>query len=138
MPADSLPEVVFLHLPRSEALETSIRRRFAHLLQHGPDLHGCRVVIAQPERHHRQGRPYAVRIEARLNGQTLVADRNRDEDVYLTVRDAFDDMERQVEDALRRRRAGQRARETLRTVRPANEPDLDAEPASPASGPGPA
>lgn len=146
MPPVSLPEIVFLHLPRSEALEALIRRRAAHLLQYCQELHGCRVVVAQPQRHHRQGRAFEVRIEVRLNGQTLVVDRTRDEDVYLALRDAFDDMVRQVEDTVRRRRAGPRHRETVRRLPDGakaaeqgtalNGPGLGDEPVESAEAPG--
>lgn len=114
MPMHTPPEIIFLHLPRSEALEASIRRRIEHLGQYCEDLHTVRVVVEPVQRHAHQGRPYEVRLDVTLDGQELVANRSRHEDVYVAVRDAFDGMTRQLEDAVRRRRAGPQHRETVR------------------------
>ncbi len=107
-------DILFAHLSRSEALEAAIRRRVEHLTQYCSDLHACRVVVEQTQRHAHQGRPVEVRVDVTLNGQELVANRSRHEDVYVAVRDAFDDMSRQLEEAVRRRRAGPHHRETVR------------------------
>ncbi len=108
------PEIVFSHLLPSEALEAAIRRKVAHLTQFCQDLHACRVVVEPVQRHARQGRPFEVRVEVRLNRQELVANRSRHEDVYVALRDAFDDMRRQLEDAVRRRRATSDRRDSVR------------------------
>ena len=122
----TLPEVeiIFLHLPRSEAVEAAIRRRIEHLTQYCDDLHACRVVIDLAQRHTHQGRPFEVRVDLTLNGRELVANRSRHEDVYVALRDAFDVLTRQLEHAVERRRAGPRHRETVRRGEglPAQEP----------------
>lgn len=114
MPHIPATEIVFSHLPRSQALEAAIHRRVEHLSQFCPDLHTCRVVVEPVQRHTHQGRPFEVRLDVTLKGQELVANRSRHEDVYVALRDAFGGMTRQLEDALRRRRAGPHHRDTLR------------------------
>lgn len=112
------PDIVFAHLPRSEALEAAIRRRVAHLSSMADDLKSCRVVVEQIQRHAHQGRPFEIRVEVGLTGIDLVANRSRHEDAYVALRDAFDDMTRQMQEAVRRRRAGPHYRDTLRHAGP--------------------
>jgi len=45
-----------------------------------------------------------VRIDVTMPGQELTISRVHDENVYVALRDAFDGMKRQVEDAVRRAR----------------------------------
>lgn len=121
-------EIVFAHLPRSDALEAAIHRRVEHLSQYCADLHACRVVVEHTQRHTHQGRPFEVRVEARIHGMDLVANHSRHEDVYVALREAFHDMTRQVEETARRRRAGPHYRETVRGARRDDEPTLNAVP----------
>ena len=118
MPIHASPEILFLHLPRSDALEAAIQRRIEHLRQYGEDLHAISVAVEPVQRHAHRGRPYEVRIDLILNGQELVANRSRHEDVYVALRDAFDGITRQLEDAVRRRRAGPQHRDTVRRAMP--------------------
>ena len=67
-----------------------------------------RVVVELEEQHRRQGKPFGVRIELTLPGRELVVNRVRNEDAYVALRDAFDDMKRRIEDTVRRRRDAQR------------------------------
>lgn len=121
MPKQLPTEIVFAHLPRSDALDAAIHRRVEHLTQYCSDLHACRVVVEHTQRHAHQGRPFEVRVEVTLNGMELVANRSRHEDVYVALREAFNDMTRQLEEAVRRRRAGPHYRETVRGMM-ADEP----------------
>ena len=107
-------DIRFAHLPRSPALETAIRRRISHLGQYCDDLHACRVVIEQVQRHAHQGRPFEVRVDLTINGQELTANRGQHEDAYVAVREAFDDLQRQLESAVAKRRQGNRDRQTVR------------------------
>jgi cold shock CspA family protein len=71
------------------------------------------VVIAQPHRHHRQGRLYSVRVDLVVPGGEIVVNREhpRDhahEDVFVALRDAFRAAERRLEDHVRRLRGGEK------------------------------
>lgn len=134
-PATPQSEITFVHLPRSPALEAAIHRRIEHLTQYCADLHACRVVIEQTQRHAHQGRPFEVRVDVTLNGRELVANRSRHEDVYVAMRDAFDHLTRQLEDTVRRRRAGPDHRQTVR--RPPLGSVISAAATSGAAGAGP-
>lgn len=97
-------QIRFLGMDRSEALETAIRDRIARLERHAAAIVGCRVAVEIDQRHPRQGRPVRVRVDLTLPGRELVVDRVAGEDAWVALRDAFDDMGRRLDEALRQRR----------------------------------
>lgn len=101
-------ELRFLGMEASPAVDAAVREKAHKLDQFCPDLMSCRVAVELLDRHQHQGQHYAVRIDATLPGHELVVDRVRDEDVYVALRDAFDDMKRQIEDAVRRMRGDEK------------------------------
>ena len=67
------------------------------------------MVIAQPHRHHRDGRLVSVRVEVIVPGGEVVVSRDHHldhahEDVRVALRDAFRAARRRLEDHVRRRR----------------------------------
>lgn len=100
-----LPVQVWFHgMEPSGALETNARDHAAKLESFVPDIMACRVSIDLEQKHKQQGRPYGVRIDLTLPGHELVVNRVQNEDVYVALRDAFDNMRRQLEEVVRRRR----------------------------------
>jgi ribosomal subunit interface protein len=96
------PDIRFVGMEASEALETAAREKIAKLEQFCPQIMACHVVIDLPHRHRSQGRPFAVRLDLTLPGRELAVTRVEHPDVYVALRDAFDDMRRQLEDTMRR------------------------------------
>jgi ribosomal subunit interface protein len=96
--------IQFLGMERSNALETSAREHAHKLELFAPDIMACRVAIELEQKHKQQGRPYSVRIDLTLPGHELAVNRVQNEDVYVALRDAFDNMRRQLEDVVRKRR----------------------------------
>lgn len=92
----------FLGMGTSDAVAAAVRDKAAKLDQFHPDLMSCRVTVELVDRHQQQGRQFAVRIDATLPGEELSVDRVRHEDVYVALRDAFDDMRRRIQDRHRR------------------------------------
>lgn len=107
-------QVLFQNMERSPAVESAVHERLAKLEQFCADITSCRVGVELVQKHQHQGRPYAVRIDLTLPGQEIVVDRVVHEDVYVALRDAFDDMKRRLEDAVRRRRDQQQERASIR------------------------
>jgi len=97
-------QIVFHGMERSDALEEAARRKCEQLERFAADIMSCRVAVELKQQHRRQGRPFGVSITLTVPGGTLVADRSENEDVYIALRDAFDDMRRRLEDAVRQRR----------------------------------
>jgi len=114
-------QISFHGLDKSEAVETRIREKVAKLEQFFDRITGCRVVV---ERHHKNnhasnvGQPCHVTIILDVPGDELVVKRDpkhdeslKDhEDIQIALRDAFDRMERQLKEYVRRRRDNRNAR----------------------------
>lgn len=105
-------QIRFLGIEPSDAVESAARRKADKLDTFCPDIMSCRVSIEQTHKHRHQGRPFVVRVDVTLPGHELSVDRVHDEDVYVALRDAFDDMKRQLEDAVRRSRGQEKLHPT--------------------------
>ncbi len=95
-------QLQFLGMGPSEAVAAAADEKAQKLGQFHPDLMACRVTIELVDKHQQQGRRFAVRIAATLPGEDLTVDRTQHEDVYVALRDAFDDMRRRLQDRNRR------------------------------------
>ena len=101
-------QIVFHGMERSDAVEDAVRRKCEHLDRFASDLMACRVVVDLEQQHKHQGRPFGVRVGVTMPGRELVVNRVENEDVYIALRDAFDDMKRQIEEAVRQRRGDEK------------------------------
>lgn len=102
-------QVVFRNMDASVAVEMKVRERAGHLDKFYSHIMSCRVIIEAHHKHHQQGNLYHVRIDVKVPDAEIVASRepglhHAHEDVYVAVRDAFDDMRRRLEDYARRQR----------------------------------
>ena len=100
-------EIHFLEMPRSlsEAVEAKIRERVDRLSHFSGEIQKCQVWIESPHRHHRKGRLYGVRIRLTVPGEEIAIETQpTEDDVYVSIRDAFDAARRKLEDHERRRR----------------------------------
>jgi ribosomal subunit interface protein len=97
-------EFRFLGMEASPAVEAAAREKGAKLEHFCDDITSCRVTIELLHKHKHQGNPYGVRIDVTVPGHELSVDRVHNEDVYVALRDAFDDMTRRLEDVVRRTR----------------------------------
>jgi ribosomal subunit interface protein len=98
------PQVTFHGMDRSDAIESAVRRKLQRLERMCPDIMSCRVAVDLLQKRQQQGQPFGVRIDLTLPGHELVVSRVENEDVYVALRDAVDDMARQLEDVVRRMR----------------------------------
>lgn len=95
-------EIAFHNTEPSEALEQRIRERVARMQKRFGRINSCRVVVEVPHRSQVKALAYHLRIEVGVPSKELVVsrdpgDRNAHFDPYVAVRDAFDAMERQLE-----------------------------------------
>jgi len=95
--------IQFHGMEASDAVESKAREFADKLDAMAPDLMACRVNIDLEQKHKQQGRPYGVRIDLTMPGHELVVNKVQDEDVYVALRDAFDNMRRQLEGVVRKR-----------------------------------
>ena len=103
------PTISYRNVEPSSALDAKVRERIAHLDRMFPNLSSCRVAISRDDSHHHQGRHYRVRVDVTAPGHELVADRappqhQAHEDPFVALRDAFDAIERRVQDLAREMR----------------------------------
>ena len=103
------PEVTFRDVEASDALRQKIDQRIARLERYVDEIIGCRVVVDTPHRHKKKGKIYRVSIDVTVPGDEIVVNRNPEddhshEDVYVSVRDAFEAAERQLKEYASRRR----------------------------------
>ena len=100
-----LPVHIQFHgMEHSDALAMSAREHAHKLESFAPDIMACHVRIDLEQKHKNQGRPFGVRIDLTLPGHELVVNQVQHEDVNVALREAFDNMKRQLEDVVRRRR----------------------------------
>ena len=97
-------QITFRGIERSDAIETHIREKAEKLETFFEPIMSCRVVVEVPHQHKTQGKSFNVRIDIGVPGGEIVVNRDRDEDVYVALRDAFDAAKRQLEDHGRRLR----------------------------------
>lgn len=95
-------QVTFRNMDPSEAVEADIRDKAAKLDQYCSDIMSCRVVVEALHKHRHQGNLFHVRIDITVPNDELVVSRDPDqhqahEDVYVTVRDAFQAAIRQLQ-----------------------------------------
>jgi ribosome-associated translation inhibitor RaiA len=87
----------FLHMDRSEALETMLRERAEKLGHVHPAITACHVVVEPEGRHQHQGRQYVVRLDITLKGKKVAINRTPHEDAFVAGRDAFDAAKRALD-----------------------------------------
>jgi ribosomal subunit interface protein len=97
-------QVSFHGINRSDAIEAAVSEKARHLERFSDDIMACRVTVDVLQKHHRQGGPLGVRIDLTIPGRELIVDRVENEDLNVALRDAFEHMARQLEEAVRLRR----------------------------------
>lgn len=97
--------IVMQNIPRSDALAARIREDAAKLEVFHPRITSCRVAVEETDKHHRQGRQYRVKVEVHAPGhEEALSTLHHHEDVYVALREAFDSVRRQLEEAVREAR----------------------------------
>ena len=96
-------------MAHSEALATLVQRRLDKLEHLFDRIISCHVVVELAGHHHQHGDRYRVSINVGLPGRELLvthapSDDRPIENAYASADRAFDEVERQLEDWLRRRR----------------------------------
>ena len=95
----------------SPAVEALIRERVERLAHESALIQRCHVVLEQPHRHQKKGRPFSVRLDVTTPLGEVVVTRAPEvvslyQPLQTLVRDAFDAAARQLEDRVERHRAG--------------------------------
>jgi hypothetical protein len=86
-------QVTFHQARRSDSHVSIIRRKAAHLRKHCRQVMGCHVWIKGPDRHHRKGRSYRVRLAVNLPGENVIVEHqppDQDGHGWIGMRQAID------------------------------------------------
>lgn len=102
-------QIEFDGLPPSDEVTEKIWSHIEHLEKLFPKIIDARVVVIQSHHHHQKGNLFKVRIEMNVPQKRLVVARDPQgnhahEDVYVALRDAFQAMQRMLQDYVRKLR----------------------------------
>jgi len=108
--------ITFRSMSPSPAIEADVHEKAARLETFFDRITSVRVVIEAPHHGHRHGKLFHVRIDLRLPGREIVVSRDpaahhTHEDVYVAIRDAFDEAKRQLQDHAKAIRVGMKTHE---------------------------
>ena len=93
-------QITSRNLELTEAIKADIREHAEKLDKYYDRIMSCRVVVeAMPKRS-----LYNVHIDITVPGTELVIKREPNQDLYVAIRDAFDEARRKLEDFARRQR----------------------------------
>lgn len=97
-------QITFDDIAHSDAVEVRIKEEAAKLEQFYERITSMRVVVARPQHRHHKGDTFQIRIHITVPGAADIAI-SRDpgstgahEDVYVTIRDAFQAARRQLQE----------------------------------------
>jgi ribosomal subunit interface protein len=97
-------QITIRDMSSSPALKSQIEERANKLERFYDRINSCRVVIDLPQKHKHNGKLYNVKIDLKVPGKELVVNRQSNKDAYVAIRNAFDALERQLEDHARIRK----------------------------------
>ena len=96
-------QITFRNMEKSEAVESDIQKRADKLHKQHAEIISCRVVVEAPPQHQRKGGLFKTRIDITCPEGKLVINREpparkqSHEDVYVSIRDAFNAANRKLE-----------------------------------------
>jgi len=97
-------QITARNMSLSDAAKNTIREKAEKLDLFYNNVMSCRVLVEVPHRHQHKGVLYNVRIDMTVPGGELVVKREPHEDLYVSIRDAFDAAKRQLQDFVQRQR----------------------------------
>lgn len=85
------------NIPHSPAIDAHIHEKVDKIQKFYNNITSCQVVIEHSNKKHHQGNLYNTRVIVAVPGKELISTHNDEENLYISIRDAFDDMTRQLE-----------------------------------------
>jgi len=100
--------LTFRHLDRSGALEDRARKLGSRLERYNERITQCHITLEGPDTRSDTRTPYLVKIDlivpgAQIHADSLHVDGAGHKDIYLALRDAFNNAKRQLQDLHRDR-----------------------------------
>src|SRR3990167_3581314 len=99
-------QITFRGLDHSDAVKEHIEEKIDKLQQFCQNIVACHVVVEFENKNQHRGNLNNTRVTLAVPGKELVATHNENKDMYLSIRSAFDDMTRQLEEYIKDLRNG--------------------------------
>lgn len=101
--------ITWRDVDQSDAIEADIREKAHKLEQFYEEILRCRIIVESSQRRHHKGNLYRLHILLNVPDKEIVvtrdpAENHAHEDIYVSIRDAFDAARRQLQDYARIRR----------------------------------
>ena len=114
-------QITWHKIEKSAAIEADIRAKAQKLDAFCDNIISCRVVVDSPHRHHHKGNLYRLRLSLKVPDKEIIvtrdpADNHAHEDIYVSIRDAFDALRRQLQEYVRVRRGHVKPHEPSHTA----------------------
>lgn len=98
-------EISLRDIDHTPAIDAKIRQKAEKLTLFYDRITHCRVAVEAIQKNKHQGKVYQVNIELHVPGKkVLIVNRQRNEDLYVAIRDSFDAMKEQLENYARKLR----------------------------------
>lgn len=115
-------QITWRGISQSDAIETAIREKADKLEQFYDKIMACRVTVDAPHQHGGKGNLYEIHLDITVPGGEIVVRRNpperhTHEDIYVVIRDVFDDARRQLQDHARKERGDVKVHDVPRHAR---------------------
>lgn len=91
-------QITFRDVKHSAEVSDHIHQKVDKLNQLTDMLISCHVVVEFACKHQQSGNLYSVRVVVNAPNKELVSTHNHDENMYVAIREAFDDITRQIEE----------------------------------------
>lgn len=108
--------VTFRGMESSPAIETDIARYMEKLERRFGRIMSCRVVVQAPHKRQQKGRLYRVSVDLKVPGREIAANStgpkdHAHEDMHVAIRDAFEAVERRLQDHARKAQGATKVKE---------------------------
>lgn len=115
-------QITWRDVPQSDAIESAIREKAEKLDQFYDGIIVCKVLVEASHRKHHKGNLYRIHVVVEVPDREIVATRDpaenhAHEDIYVSIRDAFDAARRQLQDYSAKRRGQTKQHESHHTAR---------------------
>jgi len=89
-------QITIRDIPPSEALTNHIKEKASKLERFADKIISCHVVVEVPQKHKHNGKIYNTRIDITVPKEEIVINKVQDEDIYVSIRDAFNAAKRKL------------------------------------------
>lgn len=99
-----LLNVIVKDVENSESIQNSITEKAQKLKTYFEKIQYCKVILQSIQKHKHQGKLFRTTIELGLPRKRLIVNHKANEDILISIRDAFRAMEQQLEKYVQKRR----------------------------------